>query len=156
MKSSLTEWTKDSKEIKNPFELMRKQVNGIFDSFFDSSLLDGFTGEAWKTPRMDLVETEGDFRLTAEVPGMEEKDINISLERGVLTIHGEKKNEQEFKDGTYHHVERSFGSFQRSVRLPQRIKEDEVSASYKNGILSVVLPKSEPDAGARRIEIQKA
>jgi HSP20 family protein len=144
MKSSLTEWTKDSKEIKNPFELMRKQVNGIFDSFFDSSLLDGFTGEAWKTPRMDLVETEGDFRLTAEVPGMEEKDINISLERGVLTIHGEKKNEQEFKDGTYHHVERSFG------------KEDEVSASYKNGILSVVLPKSEPDAGARRIEIQKA
>lgn len=155
MKNNLTEWSKDF-SVQSPLELMRRQVNNIFDSFFKDSFSDTFSEEQRRSPRMDLVETESDFRLTAELPGMDEGDINISLERGVLTICGEKRQQNEVKEGTFHHVERCFGSFQRAVRLPQKIKEDEVSAVYKNGILAIVLPKSEPDSGVRKIEIKNS
>jgi HSP20 family protein len=94
-------------------------------------------------PSLDLAETKNEFVVKAEVPGMTPKDINISLAQGVLTIRGEKKQEKEEKEENYHFVERSYGSFSRSVRLPGEVQSDKIKAAYKDGILRVTLPKTE-------------
>jgi HSP20 family protein len=94
-------------------------------------------------PSVDVSETKNDLVVKAELPGMDPKDIDISLSDGLLTIRGEKKQEKEEKEENYHFIERSYGSFTRSVQLPREVKRENISASYKNGILKVVLPKSE-------------
>jgi HSP20 family protein len=91
--------------------------------------------------------------VKAEVPGMEPKDIDISLSDGVLTIKGEKKQEKEEKEADYHLVERSYGAFTRLVRLPKEVQSEKISASYKDGILKVTLPKSE-EAKKKEIKIK--
>jgi HSP20 family protein len=94
-------------------------------------------------PRMDVSESESAYRVDAELPGLEEKDISVTLENGVLSIAGERKQEQESQDEKrgFHHKESFRGSFQRSLRLPDEIDEKGISASYKNGVLSIVIPK---------------
>ena len=91
--------------------------------------------------------------MKAEVPGMDPKDIDISLSDGLLTIKGEKKQEREEKEENYHLVERSYGAFTRSIRLPKEVQSDKISASYKNGVLKVTLPKSE-EAKKKEIKIK--
>jgi len=98
-----------------------------------------------------VAETKNDIVVKAEMPGLDPKDIDISLSDGLLTIKGEKKQEREEKEENYHLVERSYGSFARSVRLPGEIQSDKISASYKNGVLKVTLPKSE---AAKKKEIK--
>jgi HSP20 family protein len=91
--------------------------------------------------------------VKAEVPGMDPKDIDISLSNGVLTIKGKKKQEREEKEENYHLLERSYGSFTRSVQLPGEVQSDKISASYRNGVLKVTLPKSE-EAKKKEIKIK--
>jgi HSP20 family protein len=91
--------------------------------------------------------------VKAEVPGLEPKDIDISLTGGVLTIKGEKKQEKEEKDENYHRIERSYGTFTRSVRVPQEVQSDKIEATYKNGVLKITLPKSE-EAKKKEIKIK--
>jgi len=97
----------------------------------------------WVVPSLDLSETKDNFVVKAEVPGMDAKDISISLTGDVLTIKGEKKQEKEEKEEDYHVVERCYGSFSRSIRLPAEVESGKVEASYKHGILRITLPKSE-------------
>jgi HSP20 family protein len=94
-------------------------------------------------PRMDVSETDTAYRIDAELPGLEEKDISVTLENGVLSIVGERKLEQESQDEKrgFHHRESFRGNFQRSLRLPDEIDEKGITASYKSGVLSVVIPK---------------
>ena len=94
-------------------------------------------------PRMDVSETDTAYRIDAELPGLEEKDIAVTLENGVLSITGERKQEQESQDEKrgFHHKESFRGSFQRSLRLPDEIDEKGINASYKNGVLSIAIPK---------------
>jgi HSP20 family protein len=94
-------------------------------------------------PSLDMAETKDNFVVQAEVPGIDAKDIDISLTGDVLTIKGEKRQEKEEREEDYHLVERSYGSFLRSVRLPTEVESGKIKASYKNGILKVTLPKSE-------------
>ena len=94
-------------------------------------------------PALNLAETNNEIVLKAEVPGMDPKDIDISLSDGTLTIKGEKKQEKEEKEEGYHLVERSYGSFTRTIELPREVQSDKINASYKNGVLKIVLPKSE-------------
>ena len=109
----------------------------------------GFGGDpapwAWGefAPRVDISETDEEFRVTAELPGLEEKDFEVSLEGDVLTIKGEKKVAHEEKREGYTHVETSSGSFQRAFRLPLEVDPDAVKAEFKNGVLTVTLPKPE-------------
>ena len=125
------------------FERMRKEMDRFWDSFFDGGLRRRTEeGGEW-LPSLDVAETKDELVVKAEVPGMEPKDIDISLSDGVLTIKGEKKQEKEEKEADYHLVERSYGAFTRSVRLPKEVQSDKISASYKDGILNVTLPKSE-------------
>lgn len=108
--------------------------------------------EGWY-PSVDISETETDLFVTAELPGLEVKDVNVSISGDLLTIKGEKKKEKEEKDEHHHYVERFSGSFQRSVRLPVDVKSDKVEASFKKGILKITLPKAE-EARKKSIEVK--
>jgi HSP20 family protein len=107
---------------------------------------------------VDVAETDKEIRVCAELPGVDEKDIEVSLDGDLLTLRGEKKFEQEKGDEktNYHLVERGYGRFQRSLRLPFQANPDEVKASFQNGVLTVTVPKSAQQARSRRIQIQGA
>lgn len=134
------------------FERMRRDMDRLWDTFFERGTLRGEDGSQW-LPSLDVAETKNEIVVKAEVPGLEPKDIDISLSDGVLTIKGEKKQEREEKEENYHLVERSYGSFTRSIRLPKEVQSDKINASYKNGVLKVVLPKSE-EAKKKEVKIK--
>lgn len=100
------------------------------------------TGRPW-SPAVDIVETENELVLTADVPGVKKDDIDIKLEDGTLTITGSREFESTEKKGGYHRLERSYGSFQRAFALPDSVDAEKVAASFDNGVLKVVLPKKE-------------
>jgi HSP20 family protein len=107
-------------------------------------------------PRMDVKETDKEIIIEAELPGLEEKDVSLTLQNGILTVQGEKKIEYDEEKENYHMMERSYGSFQRSLRLPDTVDEDKVEARFENGILRVTLPKRSEAGGAqRKIDIKK-
>ena len=149
MADKLTEWT--------PFKglaTLRDEMDRVWDRFFkDLPGKELFRGE-W-TPSVDVSETKDSVVVKAEVPGMEAEDLDVSLNNNFLTIKGEKKHEKEEKDEDYHMVERSYGSFSRSVRLPAEVQEDKVKANYHNGILKITMPKSE-EAKKKEVKIQVA
>ncbi|HVI52192.1 MAG TPA: Hsp20/alpha crystallin family protein [Candidatus Sulfotelmatobacter sp.] len=142
-----------------------------FDHLFDSMMLSPFgrrlaafdpfrsAGGLMKAgtmmPRMDVVELDKVFEITAELPGVDEADIDISIGEGTLTIRGEKKAESEDKSGDYHVSERTWGSFTRSFTLPESADEAHVTASFDKGVLSLTIPKLDKPAPARRkIEVK--
>jgi HSP20 family protein len=95
------------------------------------------------TPRTNLTETKDTLTITAELPGLEAKDVDVAVSGDMLTIKGEKTQEKEEKDEYHHLVERTYGSFSRMVRLPAPVAADKIKASFKNGVLTVSLPKTE-------------
>ena len=109
---------------------------------------------AW-SPRLDVSETENGLEIVADLPGMEKKDIKVSLEDNLLTIQGERKEEKESKDKQYHTIERRSGSFYRALRLPVEVEKDKVEAAFKDGVLTLRLPKSkEAKKKVAQIEIK--
>jgi HSP20 family protein len=94
-------------------------------------------------PALNVAENEQNFTITAELPGVNKEDVSLTIENGVLTISGEKKREEEHKDKAWHRVERVYGSFQRSLTLPKGVDGEHADATFKDGVLTVVLPKSE-------------
>jgi len=95
------------------------------------------------TPTVDISETDGEYQIKAEIPDVKKEDVKVTLEDGVLTIQGERKQEKEEKGKKYHRIERSYGSFVRSFSLPELIDEEKVKAEFKDGVLNLHLPKSE-------------
>ncbi|CAM9286200.1 unnamed protein product [Ectocarpus fasciculatus] len=93
---------------------------------------------------LDVVEHESDFFVHAELPGVNKEDVDITIDKGVLTISAKKENKHEEETATMHHVERRFGTVQRSIRLPKRVVPGDVRASFDNGVLEVTLPKEPP------------
>lgn len=135
------------------FERMRRDMDRLWDSFFEERpRRKGEEVGEW-LPSLDVSETKNNLVVKAELPGMDPKDIDISLNEGILTIKGERKQEKEEKEENYHLIERSYGSFTRSVRLPGEVKSEMISASYKDGVLKVTLPKSE-EAKKKEIKIK--
>lgn len=120
---------------------LRSEMDNLFDRFFGESPL-GRPADSW-LPRADLSETKDAFVVTAELPGLEAKDVKVSMSGDLLTIEGEKKKEKEEKDENFHYTERYQGSFRRSFQLSGAVKEEKVEASFKNGVLKVNLPKAE-------------
>ena len=98
---------------------------------------------AW-TPAVDIYETEDSLVVEAELPGVDPKNIDVSVDEGVLSLKGERKLEKEVKEENYHRVERAYGMFQRSVRLPSDVDADAIKANYESGVLKVSVPKVEP------------
>jgi HSP20 family protein len=152
MARELTVWKPFRELVPFDFEQMRREMDRLWDSFFEERPRKRVEKREW-LPSLDVAETKDDIVVKAEVPGMDPKDVEISLSNGVLTIKGEKKHEREEKEEDYHLIERSYGAFTRSVQLPAEVQSNKVNASYKNGILKVTLPKSE-EAKIKEIKIK--
>lgn len=139
----------------------RREVDRMFDDF-----LNGFGGSTlrpmangWQdvTPVIGVAETEKDMVITAELPGVSEKEIEVTLAGDILTIKGEKKAEHEQKNGDAYYIERRFGSFSRSLRLPFEVTDEKVNAKYDKGVLTIRVPKpAEIQNSVRRIEVKAA
>jgi HSP20 family protein len=125
---------------------MQNEMNRLFNTFFDSRTPSNGRRPAvarrW-TPAMDVVEADGHFVLRADLPGLSESDVSIEVDDNVLTIKGERKSEHEHKGDGYYRVERSFGSFSRSLKLPEGVDADSIQANFDNGVLEVKIPKPE-------------
>jgi len=139
---------------EHPLSSLHREVDRLFDDVFRGfgmPSLAGFDrGLAW--PSVELGETEREIRITAELPGLDEKDVELTLEDGVLTLRGEKKSEVEDKDRGY--SERSYGRFERRIGLPKGIEVDKANATFRNGVLTVTLPKSAAsNENVRRIAV---
>jgi len=137
-----------------PFESLKQEVDRLFDEFdggfwrtpFRSSLLRAAApARALAAPAVDVAEKDGVYEITAELPGMEEKDIDVSVASGMLTIKGEKKEEKEENRKDYHLSERRYGAFERSFGIPDGVDADKIAASFKKGVLTITLPKT-PEA----------
>jgi HSP20 family protein len=134
---------------------IQNEMNRRFNSFFDTpTTANGTTFRRW-IPAMDLVETDGAFVLKADLPGLSESDVNIEVEDDVLTISGERKSEQQDRKAGYYRVERSYGSFRRSLTLPEGVEADSVKATFANGVLEVTVPKPVHQA-PRKVQITVA
>ena len=144
----------------NPFHVLQRDINRVFESFWDR-FDDSFGGLERKlgrgAPRVDVAETDNAVEVTAELPGMDEKDIEVSLTDDVLSIKGEKKAErQETKKG-YYVSERSYGSFYRAIPLPPGVATDDAKAEFKKGVLTITLPKTaEAQAKVKKVPVEAA
>ena len=105
-------------------------------------------------PNVDVTDTDKEVRVTCELPGIEEKDIDIALSKDAVTIKGIKKQEKEDKGKDYYRMERSYGSLLRKVPLPAEIDDEQVHAEFKKGVLKIVLPKSESQKSYKRVEVK--
>ncbi len=152
------------------FEGLRREIDRLFDDFNPASWrlptraasygLDfKWPGQGtWKVaPAMDLIEKNGAYEITAELPGVDEKDVELKLSNGTLTIKGQKVEEKQERDKEYYLSERRYGAFQRSFRLPEGVDTDKIDATFAKGVLTVTLPKT-PDAqkSEKKISIKAA
>jgi HSP20 family protein len=153
----------------HPFGSLRREIDRLFDDFglgmwrpFGRSLFAAeplFRREVtWATtPAVDVVESEKAYEVTAELPGMDEKNIEVKVVGGNLTIKGEKQEEKEEKKKDYYLHERHFGSFERSFEVPESVDTGKIEASFKKGVLTVTLPKkAEAQKPAKKIEVKAA
>ena len=152
----------------SPLASLRREIDRLFDdlgtwrhpvgrTLFDVEPF--WRGELsfGKAPAVDIAEREKEYEITAELPGMDEKNIDVKFADGILAIKGEKTEEREEKKRDYYLSERRFGSFHRSFRVPDGVDADKIQASFKNGVLTVTLPKSaEAQKQERKIAISKA
>jgi HSP20 family protein len=122
---------------------LQNEMNRLFNSVFDTPVPNGNTSIRRWIPAMDLVETDDDFVLRADLPGLSEGDVNIELEDSVLTVSGERKSEHEDRKEGYYRVERASGSFSRSLTLPEGVNPDAIKASFEKGVLEIRIPKPE-------------
>jgi len=151
---SLIRWNPTRELATWPSDLfgIQREMNRMFDGFFRGTTDEDSTLAAW-TPAVDIAERDDAYLVKVELPGVNKDEVKITLESNILTIRGEKKQEQETKKENYHRVERSYGSFQRSFTLPTTVKSDKIDASYKDGVLMVTLPKAE-EAKPKQIEVR--
>jgi HSP20 family protein len=148
-------WFPGGREL-DPFRGFKTQLDSVFEDWFGRNL--GGT----LAPRIDVSETGKEMTVTVELPGVEEKDIDVSLSGNQLTVKGEKKSEQDEKKDeegrVFHRIERSYGAFQRTMTVPFDVESDKVSASFKDGVVTITLPKPESvteQPQTRRIEVKR-
>lgn len=152
---------------RDPFSLFRREMDRLFEDFFTP--LEGrsfgapaagqaapsgqMMGSVW--PSLDVDESPGAYTVTAELPGLEQKDVELNLQDNVLTLSGEKRQERKEGDGGRAYVERMYGRFERTIPFPTEIDPDKVEASFRNGVLKITLPKNaQAQERSRRIEIK--
>jgi HSP20 family protein len=146
------------REYEDPVMAIQNEMNRMFDRFFDDPFgLNPFNENRLSAfmPRVDVSETENEIKVSAELPGMDEKEIEIRLDHENLVISGEKKAENEEKGKNFHRIERSYGSFERVIPLNGEIDPDKVEAVFQKGVLHVTLPKpASAVSKTRKIEIK--
>ena len=141
----VTPWTLDS---------MHRQLENWMDRAFSVSNGESLERGLTLTPRMDIAETEKGYELSADLPGLRDKDVDISVSNDVLTITGERSYEQESDGRSVHLSERGFGAFKRSFSLPDDVDQEQIQARLKNGVLAILLPKTEEvEPPSRQIKV---
>jgi len=142
-----------------PFSAMRREIDRLFDDLWRFPYMASPnlapSVQSFTAPAIDVVEKPNEYEIKAELPGMDDKNIEVKCAEGTLTIKGEKTEEKEEKDKSYFVSERRFGSFQRSFRLPESVDTEKIEAKFKNGLLTLTLPKK-PDAqkNEKKIEVK--
>jgi HSP20 family protein len=130
-------------------------LSDLFDDLLNGNVFEAagrqLTGTSW--PRVDITESEKNYILRADVPGLDKKDLSVTVENGVLTIKGEKKEERKTEKDRYYHFERSYGKFSRSFALPEEVDSEHIEAKMENGVLELSLPKIE-NARPKAIEVK--
>ena len=139
----------------NPFDMLQREVDRLFDDFGRGFMPPQMLAAASLVPQIEVAETDKQIEITAELPGLERKDVDISLEGNVLTIRAEKKAESEQKDKNIQLTERSYGVFYRALELPIAIDPATVQATMSKGVLKITIPKP-PHAEAKKIEVKEA
>ena len=155
---NLIPWTRRDTEmagregVEHPVLAMQRELNRMFDGFRDR-----FNGQDGAFPRTDVAETDREVEVSIELPGIDEKDVDVAIANDVLTIRGEKKDSREEKRKGFYLAERSYGAFHRAIPLPLGVDSDKAKAEFKKGILTISLPKT-PEAQARvtKINVQAA
>jgi HSP20 family protein len=146
------------REEREPFLALQREMNQLFDDFWGGSWLTpfGMSEREWPvfSPQVDVVETDTEVKVQAELPGLEEKDFEVSVSQDTLTIRGEKKQEKEEKGRNYYRAERSYGSFQRSIPLPRTVDTDRVSAEFSKGVLTISLPKVAAQEDRKKVVVK--
>lgn len=148
----------------HPLMVLRDEVDRLFDAFFPTAFgRSMFDVDPWRdravralgdiSPRMDVAESPERYDVSVEVPGMDEKDVTVKVQSGMLIISGEKKAERTEESGATHLTERSFGSFARSVRLPEDADADAITADYAKGVLTVSVPKRPEGKNEKKITV---
>ena len=133
----------------------KKEMDRLFEHFLEPAWTTEMPALGQWEPKIDVAETKDAITVKAEVPGVDQKDIAISLQDHVLTIKGEKEEEKEEKDKRYHRVERSYGAFSRMMRLPAAVDASKAAASFKDGVVTITLPKA-PEAKGTTIPLKAA
>ena len=155
-----TNWFTDEKKKRplsfySPLRKIRYDMDKIFNEFFSN--YDEFEPRAidFFVPRSDILETKNEYKVLIDIPGMEEKDVDVSVNNGVLQISGKKEHSEENKDAQVHRIERSYGSFKKTIQLPKNVSEDKIEANFKNGVLEILLPKTEESKEeTKKIKVQ--
>ncbi len=134
---------------------LRERMNRLFEDAVSTARSEekDMISSTW-APAVDIYEDEKQLVLTAEIPGIEEKDVEIKIEDNTLSIHGERKLEKETREENYHRIERAYGSFYRSFTLPNHIDQDNIQAEHENGVLKISMPKK-PELQPRKVKILK-
>ena len=154
-----------SAQTRRPFESLHREIDRLFEDFSSGLWRSPFRSPTfdlmptfWATaPAVDFTDTEKAYQLTAELPGVDEKNVEVKVANGVLTIKGEKNEEREEKKKDYYLCERNFGSFERSFQVPDGVDSDKIEASFKQGVLTVTLPKKqEAQKATKRIDVKAA
>jgi HSP20 family protein len=151
----------------NPFESLRREIDQVFDNIGWRSWppiltrpmfpTDFFRDKAWDiAPAVDVAEKEKEFEVTAELPGLDEKNVEVKLANGTLIIKGEKKEEKEEREKDYHLSERRYGSFVRSFRVPEGVEADKIEANFAKGVLTIKLPKTAEAQAEKKIPVKAA
>ncbi len=153
-------------EVWRPFEALRTEIDRLFDDFGNGFWRQPFRSlstfeRSWPkfaaAPAVDVAETDKSYEITAELPGMDEKNIEVNLANDAITIRGEKKEETEEKNKDYSISERRYGSFERCFAVPEGVDANKIEATFKNGVLKLTLPKTaEAQKAAKKIEVKAA
>lgn len=146
-----------------PLTRLHTEIDRMFDDFLKGSGIPDFGFGRWPTesaaflkPKLDISETDEQYKIEVEVPGVTEKDIKVDLEGDTLTIRGEKRQESKTEKDKYHSIERSYGSFMRTLNLPANADSDKINAKFKNGVLTIsIMKKAGETAGGKTVSIEK-
>jgi HSP20 family protein len=152
----LIPWGFPRRGVFEPFGTLQQEVNRLFDDMWRGFEPAGTPAATSPTfaPRMDVSETPDAYRIALELPGIEDKDVEVSVSDEVLTVKGEKKLEAEKQQGTLHITERSFGSFRRQLRLPADAAADRIEARFDKGVLAITVPREKEAQTVKKIAVK--
>lgn len=155
--TDLVPWKRGEKQVpvrrqeEHPLSSIQGEFDRLFDEFFGGF---GLAPSGPFVPQVDVVEGDREIKVSAELPGLDEKEVEVTLSNNVLTISGEKKEEKEDRGKNYYRMERSYGSFQRSISVPLEVDTGQVEATFKQGVLTITLPKTAAAQKRKRIPVK--